>query len=286
MSGRFANSWQLYRASWSVLRAERQLLVFPLISTIAALAVMATFALGAWGAWGLAGLQQLQDSRGHLPTMGYAALFAFYVVSYFIMFFFNAALVGATLAHFDGRSSSVGEALRQAAGKSGELLGYAVIAATVGVLLKALQERVGFLGRFVVGLLGTGWTLATFMVVPVLVARDVGPVDAVKESAGLLKRTWGENLVGNAGMGVAFFLMHLAVALVGVALVVGAVAIHSVVLAVLAAVLLVVAEVVLGLVHAALSGIYSAAVYRFATSGGTTDGFGDGVLQAAFRAKR
>ncbi|UUZ47783.1 DUF6159 family protein [Massilia sp. B-10] len=73
-----------------------------------------------------------------------------------------------------------------------------MIAATVGVILRAIQERVGFLGRIIVGMLGVGWTIATFLVVPVLVARDKGPVDSIKDSAALLKQTWGENVIGQA----------------------------------------------------------------------------------------
>src|SRR5690606_8567277 len=89
----------------------------------------------------------------------------------------------------------------------GTILGYAALAATVGMLLRAVSERVGFVGRIIAGLVGVGWTLATYLAVPVLVARDVGPIDAVKESAGLFRSTWGEQVVASVGMGWAFFLM-------------------------------------------------------------------------------
>ena len=85
--------------------------------------------------------------------------------------------------------------MRIATSKMGTIAGYALIAATVGMILRAIQERVGFIGRIIVGLLGVGWTVATYLVVPVLVTRDVGPIDAVKESAGWLKKTWGENVI-------------------------------------------------------------------------------------------
>jgi hypothetical protein len=106
-------------------------------------------------------------------------MFAFYLVQYFVMFFFNSALVGAAMIRLDGGDPTVGDGLRIARGKWLQILGYAAIAATVGMALRAVEQRAGFIGRIVVGLVGVAWTLATFLTVPVLVARDIGPIDAV-----------------------------------------------------------------------------------------------------------
>ncbi|HSG47937.1 MAG TPA: DUF6159 family protein, partial [Longimicrobiales bacterium] len=164
------------------------------------------------------------------------------------------------------------------------ILGYAALAATVGMVLRAISERAGWLGRLAIGLVGMAWNLATFLAVPVLVTQNVGPVDAVKESAALFKRTWGEQVVGNVGMGWAFALMTISWSLaVGVpfffllqvsppaALAVGAVGI--------------VGYVALALVSASLRGIYTAALYRYATEG-EAGAFDDRVLGAAFRPKK
>jgi len=284
MSDRLSRSWQLTRASWAVLKQDRQLLLFPLISSGAAGVVLATFGLAAFGYWVADGMSGHPADR--LPVLAYVIGFLFYVALYFIVFFFNAALVGAALIRFDGGTPTLRDGLRVARARIGRILGYAVIAATVGMLLRAIQERVGFLGRIVVGFLGAGWTVATFLVVPVLVSREVGPIDAVKESALILKKTWGENVVGQAGMGLAFVLAHLAVGCVGIACVIAAAVGGHPWLLGSAIVFTVVAEGLLALVHAALSGIYAAALYRFAAGGGATGGFDPSTLQAAFAAKR
>lgn len=282
MFERLSRSWQLTVASWGVLKQEQQLLVFPLMAGAAALAVMAAFALGALGLWSLDGLA----SHERLTAGHYLYAFAFYVTSYFAMFYCNAALVGAALIRFDGGTPTVSDGLRAANARAASILGYAIIAATVGMVLRAIQERVGFLGRIVVGLLGVGWTVATFLVVPVLVSRDVGPVEAVKESAGLLKKTWGENIAGSAGMGLAFVLIHIGIAIAGIALIGAAAALGNGWLVAVLCVALVVAELFAGLVHAALAGIYSAALYRYASQGQVGSGFDTGALQAAFAPKR
>jgi hypothetical protein len=283
MFTRLSRSWALTRASWGVLRQDSQLLVFPLVASLAAIVVAGAFALGGLGLWSYDGLSGAPHER--LPANIYMLGVAFYVCLYFVIFYCNAALVGAAMIRFDGGVPTVAQGWKIAASRAGNILGYAIIAATVGVVLRAIQERVGLLGRFVVGLLGVGWTVATFMVVPVLVSREVGPVEAVKESAGVLKKTWGENVIGQAGLSLAFFFVYLGVVLAAVALGVGAVVAGSGLLALVVGAGAVLALVLTALTHAALSGIYAAALYRFATTGSAGAGFDAAVLREAFALK-
>ena len=278
MFERFSRSWSLVKASADVLRQDKELLVFPLLSTIAALLVAATFIAPAIG---LGWIGQLEEQQGFSPLMA-AYGFLFYLVQYFVIFYFNTALVGAAMIRLDGGDPTVGDGLRIAGSKLGPILGYAALAATVGMILRAIQERAGFIGRWVAGLLGLAWTVATFLVVPVLVTRDVGPVDAVKESAMLLKKTWGENIAGQAGLGLAFGLIQFGIIIGGILLVVAAAMTQNMPLTILTAALVVVAVLVTALIHAALAGIYSAALYRYASGGEDTAGFNTAVLRQAF----
>ncbi|MEO8136074.1 MAG: DUF6159 family protein [Betaproteobacteria bacterium] len=283
MFDRLSRSWELVKGSWTVLQQDKELLVFPLISSIAMLAVVACFALPLIGMGGLDGLSRNFD--GDLSVAQYAIAFLFYVVQYFVIFYFNAALVGAVMIRLDGGDPTLGDGLAVASSKLWNILGYALIAATVGMILRAIQERVGFIGKIIVGLLGTGWSIATYLVVPVLVTRDVGPVEAVKESAIMLKRTWGENVIGQAGIGFAFGLIQLAIILTGIAIIVLAAMAKSIALVIAAVVVLVIAVLSTMLVHSALSGIYAAALYRFASDEKSTGAFRPEVLQSAFQPK-
>lgn len=275
MFERFSRSWALVQASATVLRQDKHLLVFPLISAVAMVVVMLSFALPVFG------FELLERGEGR-NVMAYSILFAFYVVQYFVIFFFNAALVGATMMRLDGGAPSVGDGLRIASSRIGTIFGYAVIAATVGVILRAIQERVGFIGRLIVGALGVGWTVATFLVVPTLVATDVGPVQAIKDSAGMLKKTWGENVIGQSGMGFVFSVLTFAVVALGIGLLI--VSVNTGNGALMLAIVGLTVAAVLGvmLVHATLAGIYSAALYRFASGREASTGFDNAALQAAF----
>ena len=284
MFDRLSRSWQLVKASGSVLMEDKELLIFPLISSIATVIVVACFALPIIGMGALDGLSGGRD--GAMSTGAYVVAFLFYLCQYFVIFFFNAALVGAAMIRLDGGNPSVGDGLRIATSKAGSILGYAFIAATVGMILRAIQERVGFIGKIVAGLLGVGWTMATYLVVPVLVARDVGPVDAVKESASLLKKTWGENVIGQAGLGVAFGLIQFTVIICGVLLVIAAAFTQNAPLIILTVVFAIAAVILTALIHSALSGIYAAALYRYASDGTQTQGFDPNAMQLAFLPKK
>ena len=280
MFERLSRSWQLVKASSAVLKQDKELLLFPLISSLSTLLVLACFAVPVIGLGALDGLTGRGD--GVISTAAYLIAFLFYLSQYFVIFFFNAALVGAAMIRLNGGNPTLGDGLRIASSKAGSILGYAFIAATVGMILRAIQERVGFIGKIIVGILGAGWTLATYMVVPVLVTRDVGPVDAVKESAMLLKKTWGENIAGQAGLGLAFGLIQFGIIIGGILLVVAAAMTQNMPLTILTAALVVVAVLVTALIHAALAGIYSAALYRYASGGEDTAGFNTAVLRQAF----
>jgi hypothetical protein len=280
MFARLSRSWTLVKASASVLNADKELLVFPLVSMIALGLVVAAFALPIFGLGVLDGMTGGEDGR--IQAGAYVVAFLFYFCQYFVIFFFNSALVGAAMMRLDGGSPTLRDGLRVATSKIGVIAGYAFIAATVGMILRAIQERVGFIGKIIVGLLGVGWTIATFMVVPVLVTRDVGPIDAIKESAALLKKTWGENVIGQAGLGLAFGLIFLGVILCRIVLFVLAIMTKSIPLIVIVGVAALLAVAMTALIQAALAGIYSAALYRYATTGKETLGFDAQTLQAGF----
>ncbi len=282
MAGKFSRSWALVKASATVLRSDKELLVFPLVSAIATVLVAASFVLPMIGL----GVFEHMGRNDPMRPMLYLWSFGFYFVQYIVIFFFNTALVGAAMIRLDGGDPTVADGFRIARSKIVPIIGYAAIAATVGMILRAIEERAGFIGRIVIGMIGVAWTVATFMVVPVLVACDVGPVEAVKESALLLKNTWGENLIGNGGIGVAFGLLTLAVMLVGGVLT-GFSAVNGMVpVAITLGAVTVLAVLGLALVQSALAGIYSAALYRYATDGQAPSGFDGAALQEAFRLKK
>ena len=276
MFDKFSRSWDLVKASAAVLRSDKELMLFPVISGLVTLVVLATFLLPMFA------LRIFADGIG----LGGAVFgFLFYFVQYSVMIFFNCALVGAAMIRLEGGDPTLADGFNAAKARIPAILGYAAIAATVGVLLQGLKSKDNVLVRLLGSALGAAWTLATFLVVPVLVSRNLGPIDALKESVSLLKRTWGENAVGQVGIGAAFGVITAAVAVVGFGLAFLA-AQASMALAIAVGVVAVLAVLAVAIYQAALSGIYSATLYRYAVSHETPEAFRGADLAQAFLPKR
>src|SRR5438093_1450409 len=193
---RLATSWELVKASAAVLAADKELLIFPIVSAIGTLLVTLTFAVPTI----LAGVfDSASTSSGDISLSGIVIAFLFYLTQYFVIFFANSALVGAALIRLRGGDPTVGDGFRIAFKHTGAICGYALISATVGMILRSISERGGFIGQIVSSLLGLAWNVATYLVVPILVAEDLGPLDAITRSTEYLKRTWGEQIGGKVG---------------------------------------------------------------------------------------
>lgn len=277
---RAERSWQLVRASWNVLRSDRELLLLPAASGTAAVALGASF-LGLAFEGGV--FERVQGAMvDHIPLSLYAWIFIWYIVQYFIVFFFNTALVAAALDRLNGGQPTLRDALALAASRTGQIFGYAVISATVGILLHALSERLGIVGRIIEGVVGVAWTAATFLVVPVLVVEDVGPVEAIRRSASLLRRSWGENLIGNGGISFAMSCACGAFGLVGIGGGTIAMQAGNEPLSVLLYAVAFVGILATLLVGSALTAIYTASLYCYAAFGEPPRGFDQNLIRGAF----
>ena len=243
MFERISRSIELVKVSWGILMEDKKLLAFPVMSGIVTLLVIATFIL------------PLIFTNGMLETntiAGIVLLFLFYVVSYFVVIFFNVGLISCVNARLHGQSMSVGEGLSAAARHVGSILVWAIIAATVGLILRLIEERVGFLGQIAAGLVGGLWTLVTMFVVPVLVFEEKGVFEAMKESLGLFKKTWGESIVGSLSIGLVFF----AIGIVGIILVFATLFLGNPLIFLAAGALYIVLIAILAILASAMQGIF------------------------------
>jgi len=273
VGGRLQNSIDLAKASWGVLREDRKLTVLPLLSGLATLLVALAF-------FGPVALIVNNGSSGSSKPLAWILGAVGYLAVTYVFVFFNAALVFAADKRLRGEPVTIGEAVHAAGARAHVLLPWAVLSATVSIALRALEERAGIVGRIVGSLVGLAWSLVTFLVLPVLVIEQLGPIQAVKRSTELFKKTWGENMIANAGIGI----VAMVATLVGVLPCVLLISIGGPV-AVLGIVALVVWVIGVQLIAAALTGILQMALYRFATDG-AVPGFDTDQLRGAFRPRR
>lgn len=279
MFTKFSNSWNLVKASWEVLKQDKELLIFPVLSTIAVIVVTLSFVLP------IIFLETALHSLKDAGFVHYLIGFLFYFVQYFIIIFCNTALVGAAIIRLRGGNPTVGDGFRIARSRIFTILGYSFIAATVGIILRSISERSGLIGKIVVSILSMAWSMATFLVIPVFVVENVGPVESIKRSMQLLKKTWGEQIFGNMSMGFAFGLIMfaLAVAMVFSVIAVAGTASNTLLFLVIGGFVL--AFILLALISSTLGSIYEAAVYIYASEGKVSGFFEDDLVKDAFRLK-
>ena len=200
-SDRMSNGWKLAMSSFKILKANQQLIIFPILSAISLVLVIGSFFtfLLAGSGWDLDNLEEISQA-GY-----YAVVFLFYVVNYFIVVFFNMALIHCTRLYLQGEEVTLRKGLQFSISRIGAIFSWALVAATVGLILRAIQENSGIVGKIVTGVIGLVWSVATFFVVPVIAYENVGPIDAVKRSTQMMKEKWGESLTA----GFSFTLIHI-----------------------------------------------------------------------------
>jgi hypothetical protein len=283
MFARIATGWELAKQSFGILRQDKELVLFPLLSGVACVLVLASFVVPLWGTPMFD--QVLNDKQAPQDPLVYVVMFAFYFVNYFVILFFNVALVSCAVKRLSGGNPTIGYGLQQAASRLPQIVAWALVSATVGMILKAIESRSEWLGKLVTSFIGAGWAIATYFVVPVLVVEQVGPWEALKRSTTIMRKTWGEALAGNVGLG---FMIMLAM-LPGVAsFVLGGVfaaADGQGILAGIAIAAGVLWIIGVSLVSSAVQSILLTALYLYASEGKAPSQFDPALLQSAF-AKR
>ena len=173
---RLSNDWTLAINSFKVLKENKQLIVFRFLSGISLVLIMGSFVLAFLGVNGWS-FDNIEDP-GSVGT--YLIMFAFYVVNYFVVVFFNMALIHCTRLYFRGEEVSINAGLRFSLSRIGTIFSWALFAGTVGTILRIIQEESGLIGKIITGLLGIVWSVATFFVVPVIAYEDLGPIQAFR----------------------------------------------------------------------------------------------------------
>lgn len=257
-------TWTLIVQSFAVLRKDKRLVMFPILSALGAIALTVPYF------WMLTGGAPWHPSGLHWSGAStYLWLFLWYCTISFAMIFCNCALAACAQIRFSGGEPSIADGVRLAGRRAGSILLWAVVTSTVGVVIRYIEDRVGWIGRLVAAMFGFGWSLATYLIVPVLVLEDLDVVDSIRRSSKLLKTTWGEQLV----VGLHFMWMMLLLAIPGV------------ILGVLALPLGILYFVALAAVMTAARQIFVVALYRFAVNGEAPDGYSNEALGGYFRTR-
>jgi hypothetical protein len=269
---------QVARETYAVLRGNPALAIFPVLSSIAGFVVSLPFlipiGLTLYG----------QSATHHAPVMNALQWVLFgclYFANSFVIVFFNAALVACANEELNGRHSTVAFGVETAMKRLPQIIGWAIVSSTIGLILKAISERIGAFGAVVTAILGIAWNLAVFFVVPSLVLEGLGPIEAIKSSSNTMKKAWGQRIVAGAGLGLLSVLLML-VAVIPIGIGIALFTVNSFVLGGIAIFFGIVYMVSVGIFVSSLTTIFQTALFLYTRSGEIPAGFQTATIQGAF----
>lgn len=203
---RLGNGWNIGITSLKVLKTNKQLIIFPILSGISLILILGSFftILLAGAGWHMDEVRATDEGVGR-----YFFLFVYYLINYFVVVFFNMALVHCTHLYFKGEEVSIEAGIKFSISRIGAIFAWSMFAATIGLVLRILSENLGWIGKIIIGLIGIAWSIATFFVVPVIAYENLGPVDAFKRSANMMRQKWGERIGAGFSFGLLSFLGFL-----------------------------------------------------------------------------
>lgn len=289
--GAWKGGWLLLRASWSALKADKELVSYPLMSIawtfIYAVFVMAV-TVGAAVAWGVTYETITTSQQFPLPEwFGVLMGLVMFIGIFFIGNFYTAALIASAIHRFNGGDPDVKYGLMRARLRRKSLMKFALLQGSVGYALQIAEERLPIAGKISAYIADAAWNLAIFFAIPVIVMSDqeIGPINATRQSAKIFLKTWGKNFTGGLTMGLIFLIAFLFWAGLVVGSIVLAAAVASWTLFVTVPILIFI-FISLFVVSGTLSSIFTAALYHYATTGQSPAEFDHNLMLAAFKPKK
>ena len=270
---RIRNGWRLAKASWHLLSQDRELVAIPIVAGLISLIV--------FGVVGGSGLAAFADDEGNVGVGGWILLAIATLLATWVSVIGQAAVISGAGQRMDGADPTLGSSFAGARSRTGRLFEWAVLATVVAIVVDTLRQRLGILGNIVASLGNMAFNVLSFLALPVIVFEDVGAIDGFKRSSKLLRGTWGEQLTFTFGLGLIGLLAALpGVAVAAVLVITGVSGLQ--VLGFIIGALWILAVVA---VSSALSAVFKAALYRYATQQPVDVAFDTADLSGAFHRK-
>ena len=272
MMQKIKDAFELLKLSWRLLMLDKELIIFPVLSLLVLGALLFSIAAPLYVSDQPSAMidtifQKLSNPDDPVVL---ALGFLMYFVSFFVVVFFNAALVACVKIRLSGGDPTVMDGLRSSMKKLPQIFMWALFAATVGFIIDQISQRSKGIAKFLIGFVGFAWTIAIYFAVPVLVSENVSPIGVLKRSGSIIKNKWGEALFAQFGLTAlygAVFILGVVCFIVG--------GILSNIIPVLGISIWVLAGVgVVGslFVFATLDSILKVTLYVYATSGTVPQG--------------
>ena len=202
--------WKMSKLSMSVVKKDPELMVYMFISGFLSLIAMIGMSVPQY-----LGQTWAVDAEGLMTPMYMGFVFSGYMIISIVVTFWNSAIVANSHIRLTGGDPKFMDGVSAAISKLHIIILWGIIAGTVGLLLKILNQaaRDQKGGAAIVAIILTAigaavWWMMTFFMIPHMIIEGKGIVDSLKSSKKIFLKTWGENITSGLGIGfIGFFFM-------------------------------------------------------------------------------
>lgn len=270
MASAIANSFAIFKECFQALGRHKTILIFPVLAGAMCLAAVFVFTFLVF---------YIFNSLAPVPMLlvSLFLIFTCYLGLYFICIFFFSAMVIFASSLMDGTELTIMETIKKTGQNTSNIFLWSLVSATVGVILEIIDRVTARRLDFLAALLGAGWSLAVFFVIPVMIFEKKTPVGAMKESAALFKKRWPETVAGWSGIGLSFIFLGF----LGLLILIGLIKILPDAIVMALFILFAIYIILLAFLYNVLNSIYVSALYNFAVTGQIKGGFSEGTIRGA-----
>ncbi|MDE0615735.1 MAG: DUF6159 family protein [bacterium] len=288
-----------------MLKRDKFLMAFPALSLLAVAVISVVVWVVVWATTTGLSVGTVDDpDRWAAEPIVWIGLAASVLLCTFAAVYFTAALTFGAWERLQGRTPTFEGCILAANARLNVIVPWAILAGLVGLVIEVLyrlpsifrhmQEagrHIPVVGQFaalgaliVAFVVETIWYFLTFLVVPILVVEETGPVSSCKRSFQLFRKTWGKSLIAQVGFDLIGLLIALpGLVLAGLIVLAGWGSAAAVVVGIGIGVLWLLAVI---LAMSAIVGIFKMALYLYATTGEVPGEFQGTGLEDAFVSRK
>lgn len=284
--GKFKASWRLFKQSFHLLCQDKEVLLFPILSTLTLCFITVMLYLAFIENSLVSNIEIKEGSAVSQDMIVYGALFIYYIFSYFIATYFKVGLTAIVYARINGNDLSFGQGISQANGIAGKIFVWSLIASTVGIILQIISDKFKSIGRIAANLLGAGWSIVTLFIAPTLLLDNVSVWKSIGRSAEVFKKTWGETLILNVSFGlITFFAIIIDLVIFGLLYFVAVMVGFGSAVLIAISLLSILSLIMLLIISTSISEIFKVTLYSYARFGIIAEGFSPELIVGSIKKK-
>ncbi|MFM2331020.1 MAG: hypothetical protein RLZZ26_527 [Candidatus Parcubacteria bacterium] len=281
--GKFKASKMITLQALALLKQDTEILWFPVLSTVVSIIALTIFGVVLFFVSFGGSFTAIDSvSKGGGGASFYLTLFVLYLVMYFIANFFVAGIYTIVDGRLHGQNLTFSDGINGARQNAAKIFWWSAISATVGVVLRMIEDRSSLVGKLIAGLFGVAWAVLTYFSLPAIVIGKLSVKDSFKQSAAVIRKMWGETIIINLGVGIFMTGLMFFALIVTVLVIILA---PSTIVIVGMGSLFLICLVLLIVLSTTLGAIFKVALYEYAVTGQIPNGFSPELIENAVRSK-